>query len=96
MSISVITTIRAALASGTRSVGYFENFEIAEQEVLNNSCDINEDGYYPYVIIEEIEQGIYPYPIKEHWYEWNRTKQCYEKINIKPGRFKKVACFGLG
>ncbi len=96
MSIFVVTTLRGALASATRSVGFFEKFEVAEQEVLNNTFDINEAGYYLYAVIEETEEGIYSIPRKEHWYEWNRTKQCYEKIPNKPERFKKVVCFGLG
>ena len=46
--------------SGIRTVGFFNTFKEAEKRVLKNSCDIHEDGCYPYAVIEAAEPGIYP------------------------------------
>lgn len=93
--IFTITTIRHALLAGSRSVGYYNTFEQADQEVRNNSLDINECGYYPFAVIEPLEQGIYQYPREEFWYKWNREKDQYEPCE-KPDRFKQVCGWSLG
>jgi hypothetical protein len=35
-------------------IGLFENKELAEKLVLSNSMDMNEAGYYPYVVVERL------------------------------------------
>lgn len=43
-----------------RCIGYFRHFETAKKRVLDNACDMFEDGYYNYAIVAKLEQGIYP------------------------------------
>ena len=93
--IYTVTTIERSLAAGKRAVGFFHEFEIAEKAVIYNSLDINEMGYYPFAVIEEVTPGIYSFSRKEYWYQWNRVTKCYERIE-KPERFKQVVCWGLG
>lgn len=93
--IFVITTIRHALAAGNRAVGYAKTLAEADAWVRDNACDINEDGYYKYAVIEAIEPGIYSHPKQEFWYRWDPEKELYEGCG-KPERFKQVVSFGLG
>jgi hypothetical protein len=93
--IYTITTIERALASGKRAVGFFHEFDYAEKAVIHNMLDINEMGYYPFVVIEKTEPGFYTYPREEFWYQWNRETKCYERIE-KPERFRQVVGWGLG
>ena len=96
MKIYTVTTLRGALAAGKRTVGYYEKFEEAEDVVLNNICDICEEGYYHFAVIEEVEPGIYMVPRTEIWYKWNREKGQYENIIEKPDRFKQIAGWSMG
>lgn len=93
--IYVITTVRHTIEAGMRSVGFYYEFNFAEVEVEHNAFDINEAGYYPYAVIEEITQGLYSYPIIEHWYKFNREKDRYEACE-KPDKFKKICGWSLG
>lgn len=71
-----ITTMSRKAA---RCVGYFSNIEDAIDLVKNNSCDINEAGYYPYVVIENIAEGIYQYDSHPVWFKYNDAIDEYEK-----------------
>ena len=93
--IFTITTIRHALLTDHRPVGWYTTLERADIEVRHNSCDINECGYYPFAVIEAIPEGIYSYPREEHWYKWNREKDQYEPCE-KPDRYKMVQGWSLG
>ena len=96
MKIYTVTTVRGALAAGSRAVGYYETFEEAEDVVINNILDICEEGYYHYAVIEEVEPGIYTIPRTEIWYRWDREKGQYINLPEKPERFKQVAAWSLG
>jgi hypothetical protein len=94
--IFTVTTIRnALLAGGHRSVGFYYDFKDAEYALVNNEMDINECGYYPFAVIEEVEPGFYTYPRKELWYKWNRDTENYEPCP-KPERFAKTVGWSLG
>lgn len=93
--IFTVTTIERSLAAGKRAVGFYHEFEIAEKAVIYNSLDINEMGYYPFVVIEKTEPGFYTYSREEYWYKWNRETKCYERIE-KPERFRQIVGWGLG
>jgi len=95
-SIFTVTTLRDDLPSRARCVGFYFKLSDAEEVVENNACDIFEEGYYPYCVIEELKQGIYFFPRNEIWYEWNLDSNMYVKINEKPKRFNKIVCFGIG
>jgi len=94
--IFTVTTLRHIASGQTRCVGYFFEFENAEEAVVNNDMDINECRYYPYCVIEEVGQGFYFLPINETWYEWNHESETYVKISEKPKRYNQVVCFGIG
>ena len=94
--IFTITTVKGALNSGTRCVGFTHTFKQAEEIVKNNIFDINEMGYYPYVVIEETNSGLYSYPRKETWYVWDGRTNTYEQIPEKPERFKQICGWGIG
>ncbi len=53
-----------------RTVGFYSKFEDAEYTVLNNACDINE-GMYDYAIIEELDEGLYPFSQKSFLYKFD-------------------------
>ena len=93
--IYTITTIRSFLAGGCRAVGYAHTMADANNWVVENACDINECGYYPYAVIEEVEEGIYSFPRIEHWYEYNKDNGTYMPCE-KPDRYKSTVCWGLG
>lgn len=95
--IYTITTVRAALAAGSRSVGYFYDLQTAKEAVEENDLDICECGYYKYAVIEEVYQGLYTYTFerKEHWYVWNNEKEQYVPCE-KPERFKNTYGWSLG
>lgn len=84
MKIYVVTTICDIIDNGedkfpdiegVRSVGYFEKLEDAKKCIENNTFDINEAGYYKYVVIEEVKPGLYgtwePHSI---FYKWDGKK----------------------
>lgn len=95
-SIFTVTTLRHIASGQTRCVGFFFNESDAIQEVVNNSMDINECGYYPYCVIEELGEGIYFFPRQEIWFEWDHESDTYVKISEKPKRYNQVCCFGIG
>ena len=66
----------------TRCVGFYYEFELAEETVLINNGDINENGYYSHVIIEKIEPGLYPTSAHTNrwFYKWDGEK--YVKLKF--------------
>jgi len=93
--IYTVTTMKGALAAGSRAVGYFYTFDDANECIECNDLDINEHGYYPYAVIEEVIPGIYTYPRVEHWYKWNRNEEKYEPCE-KPERFRSTFGWSMG
>ena len=94
--VYTVTTIPRIPHKLSRCVGFFFNFKIAEEEVIHNSCDISEEGYYSYCVIEEVRPGIYFFPRTEKWYKWNIKTELYDLLSSKPERFNNVCCFGIG
>ena len=92
--IFTVTTLRGALHGGTRCVGFFHEVETAIQAVEENHCDMCEEGYYHYAVVEQVSPGIYHFDGVEYWFRWHRTKG-YQKCD-KPENFKRVVCFGIG
>lgn len=80
----------------TRCVGYFKNFNKAEEIIINNVGDIYEDGYYKWAIIEKIEEGLYQHDLKPIWYEWDKDLGQYKKLAKCPAEFKNLVGFSLG
>lgn len=49
----------------------------AIQAVNENECDLSENGYNQYVMIGEIETGMYPIVDEILWFIWNREDKYY-------------------
>lgn len=62
-----------------RCVGYVSKLEEAVDIVESNAYDLWEAGYYPYVVIENVEEGIYQYDQSPLWFKYNEEKDIYEK-----------------
>jgi len=92
--IYTITTLQKDSLKPGRCVGYYFGLQEAINAVTNNYQDINEQGFYPYCVIESVDDGIYSLERKEYWFEWKNNK--YEKIESKPKIFSMLACFGVG
>lgn len=80
----------------TRCVGYFKTFKEAEEAVINNAGDMNEDGYYKYAVIENIPEGVYRLDLSPVWYEWDETTKKYKKIKKCPKEFAHLVGFSIG
>jgi len=101
-TIFLVTTIRPFVEAGTRCVGFFHTLEEAKDVVIYNRGDINEDNYYPYCVIEEVEAGLYRPAIKEYWYKWSKIYKTADIVQTqytpieKPKKFSNIICFGIG
>lgn len=63
----------------TRSVGFRYTFELAEEVVKTNMCDIWE-YCYDYACIEELACELYPDAHHRWFYKFNEEKKVYEEI----------------
>jgi len=95
-SIFTVTTIPRIPHKPLRCVGFFFSLEDAEDEVVNNTYDICEEGYYSHCVIEEVKPGIYFFPRNEFWYKWDYKTESYVRLKEKPDRWKRTVCFGIG
>jgi len=93
--IYTITTIRYTMFYGNRTIGFYYDFKTADEVVRKNGGDMNEAGCYHYVVIEEVEEGLYTYPRNAYWYAWNHAKNEYERCE-EPDQFKKIVGWGIG
>lgn len=64
---------------GNRCIGYVSKLEDAMKIVEENQCDLWEAGYYPYAVIENIEEGIYQYDQSPIWFTFNEETERYNK-----------------
>jgi len=83
--------------SGTRCYGWYPHFELAEEAVYNNRGSLNEEGYYEWVVIEKIPEGVWRTAVDsaETWHHWEDEDSKYVRID-KPGQFKSVSGWGMG
>lgn len=79
-----------------RCVGYVSQLKNAIRIVENNHCDINEAGYYPHVVIEHIEEGLYEYDFEPLWYKWNPEKNKYEESETPSYITDQTVGFAIG
>jgi len=80
----------------SRCVGYLNREEAAIKAVKENAGDIHEDGAYPLCVVETLGEGIYPYPISTHWFEWQQDKGGYQEIPEPPEDLARVIGFSIG
>ena len=81
---------------GNRCVGYVSKLDEAIDIVENNYADLNEVGYYPYVVIENVEEGIYQYDQNPFWFKYNEELDKYEKSKRPSFIPKNQVGFGIG
>jgi hypothetical protein len=78
----------------SRTVGFVETFEEADQILKSNSCDIWET-IYNWANIEEIGPGIYYFPDNVWWYKWDDEKHGFFPTE-KPECTKGMCNFSIG
>ena len=75
-----------------RCVGWFDNFDEANNAVENNFSNMHDD-MFEYVVIEKIESGILVVDSEQYVYKWNGEGY----INIEtPNAMINVSNFGIG
>ena len=78
----------------TRSPCFTPTFELAEEIVKTNMCDIWEHCYN-YAVIHEIGCGLYPHCHMRKFYKYNRDIDGYEPIE-EPECLKHIDFCGIG
>jgi len=55
-----------------RTVGCYTKQEDAFEVIEKNYANLNESGYYPWAVIEGLDEGIYPYATEERqfFFRW--------------------------
>lgn len=95
MTIIAYTVTTIQESSRVRCVGWFQTKKDAIEVIVENHGNINECGYYPYAVIEEVKPGLYNFDRKEIWFAWDFDKQQYIKCD-KPDKFMKTICYSMG
>ncbi len=82
----------------SRCWGWYEHFSDAQDATVNNVTDMNEAGYYPWIVIEEVTEGILPITRgdKQTWYFFDRDSGLYDKLPEIPERFKRSINWSFG
>lgn len=100
MKIYTITAIRAIDGphiSGSRVMGFFGKLEEAEEAVLADPNTIYPQGFYPYVVIERVEDGLYPFCPESHWYQWVNDWEGGRYVAIeKPESLRITTNYSMG
>ena len=63
----------------TRTFGYYMDKDAALEAVKNNALDIRET-IYDYMIVEEVEEGLYQ-PSMKRWFFKAKDNDTFEEIN---------------
>jgi hypothetical protein len=93
--IYTVTTLRAALAAPSRCVGFYYTYEEAKEAIEFNDCDISEEGYYHYCVIEEKYVGVYNFDsLNIWWFKWHGDKK-YHPCEV-PNSYKRAIAFSMG
>jgi len=86
-----------------RTVAWYSSLRDAQRCVEENALDIYGEGDYPWALIEETMEGVYPDIKNEWWYKWKGKKKSkkgkYQGKYVlakKPIAYKRVVNFGIG
>lgn len=65
------------------TIGIFKDKDEALKRILNNQLDMSENGYYKYVVLFPINEGLYSVsnPENEKWYKWDKENKKYITID---------------
>ena len=89
------TGLGFAQTGDTRCVGWYSDFSEAEVAVLENRCDLNEAGCYPYAIVETVEEGLYPSGLPRKLYRYDEARERYLPVD-EPEGLARICAFGIG
>lgn len=89
-----ITMITDLEEFSTRTVGWYETKEVAENSVRENRCDLNET-IYDYAVIEFVPKGLYANDNRGLWFKFNYETKKYEDIDC-PKDFLNIVGIGIG
>lgn len=78
----------------TRTFGYYDKFEYADEALKFNFCDMYEH-LYSFAVIEKLEPGIHSIPINRWFYKYDEEKDGFYHIE-EPDEFKHCTNFALG
>lgn len=53
-----------------RTIGMYKSYRKAKKRIMQNACDMFEQGYYKYALIVKVKEGIYPAP--DYLYKSNK------------------------
>lgn len=70
-NIYVITTLKIEDLDllDWRTPAWFQTYEAAFLAIFSNDGDYHE-GFYNYLVLERLSEGIYPQVITRYWYKW--------------------------
>lgn len=94
--VTALHLLEGRYGRSPRTVAWYSRLDTAQQSVVENWGDIWETTYQ-YVVIEELEQGLYPQVTAEYWYEWQSGEVGgrYEPCS-KPVAFERTISFAIG
>ena len=80
--------------------GLFKEKKEAMDVIINNHCDLSEDNYYPYALVEKVNFGLYGVgaekpELSQVWFKWDVEEEKYKQVNEKPDDLKIIAQFTL-
>jgi hypothetical protein len=67
-----------------RTVGFFWTLEQAEEVLVNDYGDLDEEMYYPWAVIEEVCPGVYPDVRSQRYWEYDRQAERWKKADGCP------------
>ena len=70
----------------TATFGYLSDHDEAHGCVARNTCNMDEH-LYNYLVIEDVPEGIHPFPKSECWFEWDEENTLWQAIS--PPEFSK-------
>lgn len=79
---------------GVRCMGYYKDFNVADECVKVNNLDIQE-RIYNYAVIEKVEEGFYPMSLRRWFYKFDHEKGRFYEIG-EPICVKHMINFSIG
>lgn len=78
-----------------RTVGFFHTPEEARRVPEKNEGELDEGGYYQYLVIEQVNPGLHPATLVVQWYIWNTQTKSWT-LWFTPEKHSFVTNFGIG
>lgn len=78
----------------SRIVGFFDTIEKAENLIIEKS-DMLFEYTYEYIVIEVLEEGLYPSVLQEKWFIYDKKLSIYHP-SLKPKDLENCISFSIG